>query len=198
MACNEATFEDLIDRVRQGDQAAAAELVKRYEPAIRRTIRFRLANSGLAPILDSMDISQSVLGNFFVRAAAGEFDLGNAEQLLKLLTRMARNKLISKARQYQAARRDQRRVEQSPTVVYELADGNETPSDQVAAKELFREAYKRLTPEEQRLVDLRGQGKEWSDIAEQLSGDPVLLRKRLSRAMDRVARELGLEATPNA
>ena len=34
------SIDDLIRRVRAGDQDAASELVKRYEPAIRRAVRF--------------------------------------------------------------------------------------------------------------------------------------------------------------
>ena len=56
------TFEELIRRVRAGDQDAAAVLVRRYEPAIRRAVRFRLADARLGNLLDSMDICQSVLG----------------------------------------------------------------------------------------------------------------------------------------
>ena len=40
-----------------------------------------------------MDICQSVLGSFFVRAATGQYKLETPEHLLKLLTTMARNKL---------------------------------------------------------------------------------------------------------
>ena len=35
----EESFELLIRRVRDGDEQAAAELVRRYEPAIRRAAR---------------------------------------------------------------------------------------------------------------------------------------------------------------
>ena len=89
------SIDELIRRVRAGDQDAAAVLVKRYEPAIRRAVRFRLADARLGPLLDSMDICQSVLGSFFIRAATGQYKLETPEQLLKLLTTMARNKLIS-------------------------------------------------------------------------------------------------------
>ena len=41
------TFDELIRRVRAGDQDAATELVKRYVPAIRRAVRFRLADAQL-------------------------------------------------------------------------------------------------------------------------------------------------------
>lgn len=50
------TFEELIERVRAGDQDASAELVRRYEPAIRRAVWFRLVDARLGGLLDSMDI----------------------------------------------------------------------------------------------------------------------------------------------
>ena len=54
-------FEELIRRVRARDQEAAAELVRRYESAIRPAVRVRLANARPGNRLDSMDICQSVL-----------------------------------------------------------------------------------------------------------------------------------------
>ena len=71
----QTSFEDLIRRVRAGDQDAAADLVKRYEPAIRRAVRFRLTDTRLMRVLDSMDICQSVFASFFVRTANGQFDI---------------------------------------------------------------------------------------------------------------------------
>jgi hypothetical protein len=61
---------DLVRRVRTGDAEASAELVRRYEPAIRITVRARLTDPGLRGLFDSMDICQSVLANFFMRATA--------------------------------------------------------------------------------------------------------------------------------
>src|SRR3954451_5481193 len=95
-------FGELIRRVRAGDPGAATELVHHYEPAIRRAVRFRLADARLGSLLDSMDICQSVLKSFFVRAASGQYDLETPQQLLKLLTTMAHNKLISQARKHHA------------------------------------------------------------------------------------------------
>src|SRR5438270_2531785 len=99
-------FAGLIRRVRAGDELAAAELVRRYEPHIRRAIRMQLRDPRLRRALDSVDICQSILANFFVRAASGQFELNTPEQLLKLLITMARNKLATHARQRQVVRRD--------------------------------------------------------------------------------------------
>src|SRR5437867_5093684 len=108
---DEKIVGDLLRRLRTGDGAAASELVRRYEPEIRRAIRVKLTDPRLRRVLDSVDVCQSVLGNFFVRAAAGQFELDNPRQLLGLLVTMARNKILDHARRQQAGRRDQRRVD---------------------------------------------------------------------------------------
>src|SRR5262249_43378354 len=114
----ENSFALLMRRVRAGDEAAAAELVRRYEPTIRRVARGRLADTRLRGLSDSMDVCQSVLGSFFVRAALGQFDLQTPEQLLNLLVSMSRRKVADVAREAGAARRDYRReqagAEQAP------------------------------------------------------------------------------------
>src|SRR5437588_8674896 len=103
-------FDDLIRRVRAGDSQAAAELVRLYEPAIRREARVRLVDSRLRRLFDSMDIAQSVFASFFVRAALGQYEIEKPEQLLRLLTSMSRKKLVDHAREQQAAKRDHRRL----------------------------------------------------------------------------------------
>src|SRR5215831_994867 len=94
----EMPFPDFIRRVRAGDSQAAAELVRQFEPEIRRYIRVRLTDPALYRLYDTDDLLQSVLGNFFVRLMAGQFDLDQPEQLIKLLVTMAHNKLVDKAR----------------------------------------------------------------------------------------------------
>jgi RNA polymerase sigma-70 factor (ECF subfamily) len=186
----ELSFADLIRRVRAGDQEAATELVKRYEPTIRRAVHFRLVDNRLRTMLDSMDICQSVLASFFVRVASGQYDLDQPEQLLNLLVAMARNKVASAARKQGADCRDYRRMTAAPP---DLVSPDASPSQQVAAAELLQEAQRRLTPEERQLVEMRRQGRQWADIAAELGSNPVLLRKKLSRALDRITQQLGLK-----
>jgi RNA polymerase sigma factor (sigma-70 family) len=189
----ELSFAELIQRVRAGDQDAAAILVRRYEPAIRRAVRIRLTDSRLGRVLDSMDICQSVLASFFMRAALGQYDLQAPEQLLHLLASMARHKLADQVDRERAECRDNRRLAPGSGDAREVLSAANSPSDQVSARELLQEVQRRLSPEERRLVELRNQGMEWSDIAEQLGGSPEALRKRLARATNRVAQELGLD-----
>jgi RNA polymerase sigma-70 factor (ECF subfamily) len=186
-------FQELIARVRAGDDAAAREVVRRYEPAIRRTVRIRLADPRLRRFLDSMDICQSVFGSFFVRVALGQYDLEDPQQLLRLLLNMSRKKLIDHERRERAARRDFRRVEASGEAARDLPATDDSPSQQAALGELLQEMRKRLSPEERDLAEQRAQGREWAQIAAERGSSPEALRKQLNRAVERAAGELGIE-----
>src|SRR5262245_65915526 len=199
------SFQDLIRRVRAGDEQAATELVRGYEPAIRRAARVRLVDTRLNRMLDSMVICQSVLGSFFVRAALGQFELETPDQLLRLLATMARNKLAGQVKGLGAARRDFRRVAaaqddcdgDSEGGAERIAGRGPTPSRDLAARELLDEALRRLSPEERRILECREQGGQWAQVAAELGSSPEAIRKRLARAVDRVAHELGLDESPS-
>ena len=75
-------FAEFLRRIRCGDPEAAQELVRRYESTIRLAVRTRLTDPALERQLDSADICQSVLASFFVRAAAGQYDLADPGQLV--------------------------------------------------------------------------------------------------------------------
>lgn len=192
----EAAFRELMGRVRAGEAQAATELVRQYEPEIRRAVRLRLTDPRLHRLVDSMDICQSVLANFFVRVHAGQFELDQPEQLLRLLVTMARNRLLDQARKQHARRRDARRLDAgAEDYLTNLPDaGARTPSGILAGKELLEAVRARLTDEERALAERRAQGMDWAEIAKELGSTPEALRKRLSRALDRVTRELGLDA----
>jgi RNA polymerase sigma-70 factor (ECF subfamily) len=194
----ENSFRDLIRRVRAGDEAAATELVRRYEPTIRRVARVRLADDRLRRQLDSMDICQSVFASFFVRAALGQFELDTPDQLLALLLSMSRRKLIDRAREEGAARRDFRRMMPEGLEGKDFVAAEPSPSVEVATGELLVEFRKRLTDEERRLAEQRAAGRDWAEIAAECGGSPEALRKQLSRAIDRVGQELGLDGFPSS
>jgi RNA polymerase sigma-70 factor (ECF subfamily) len=140
-----------------------------------------------------MDICQAVLCSFFVRAASGQYELETPDQLLKLLATMARHKLSKAARDQRAARRDNRRIAGGAVEERDITGGEATPSRHLAGRELLEEVHRRLSPEERHLVEARNQGEDWAAIAADVGGNPEALRKRLARAVDRVAEELGID-----
>lgn len=190
---DDPTFADFVQRIRAGDTQAAAELVRRYEPAIRMEVRLRLVDKRLRRVLDTMDVCQSVLGSFFIRAATGLYELDEPDQLVKLLVAMARNKVAHQARRQRALRRDVRREIELNSKAIDVPTAQPSPSRVIEGQELLGELRRRLTDEERRLGDLRAQGFEWTEIAVQLGGTSQARRKQWNRAVGRVAQELGLD-----
>jgi DNA-binding MarR family transcriptional regulator len=134
-----------------------------------------------------------VFASFFVRAAMGQYEIDTPARLLRLLTSMSRKKLVDHAREHQAARRDHRRLTPGSQDLRNAQDINPSPSQQVSGKELIHEFRKRLSEEERQLADQRAMNRDWAQIAAECGGSPEALRKKLVRAVDRVAQELGLD-----
>jgi RNA polymerase sigma-70 factor (ECF subfamily) len=187
-------FTRLMSRVQAGDPDAAAELIRQYEPDIRLEVRVRLRvqDRRVRQLLDSMDITQSVLAGFFAGVAAGRFKPDNPQQLLGLLVAMTRNKVLTQVRHQRRQRRDVRRAQSLDAAAHDLPARGESPSQVIAGKEILGEFRKRLTDEERQLAERRGQGDSWAAIAAELGGTADGRRKQLERAFARVAQELGL------
>jgi RNA polymerase sigma factor (sigma-70 family) len=194
-AAPRSEYSEFIRRIRDGDELAAEELVRRYEPEIRLEVRgwLRLRNPALRRVFDSMDICQSVLASFFARAALGEFDMDEPSQLIRLLVGMARNKVAEQARHHQRQRRDVRRVGDGDVQMEIGAATDETPSRLVSGRELLQKFRELLGDEERRIAELRAQGSDWSAVAAQLGGTPDGRRKQLARAVVRIEHALGVE-----
>jgi RNA polymerase sigma factor (sigma-70 family) len=185
-------FADLIRRVRDRDPDAARELVNRYESTIRRVIRIRLRDANLRRLLDSTDICQSVMASFFVRTALGQYEVETPEALVNLLTAIARNKLANQANRLRSQRRDVRRDAMGEDATPHVPDAASDPSEQASARELLDKVRDRLSPDERYLAEQRALGRPWQELADELGGTDVALRKKLTRALDRVMAELGL------
>jgi RNA polymerase sigma-70 factor (ECF subfamily) len=185
------SFHDLMRRVCAGEARAAEELVRRYEGGVRLEVRCRLRDQRLRRLFDSLDVCQSVLASFFPRAAAAEYDLDRPDQLVGLLVSMARHKLASAARRQARLKRDLRR-DAGGDGLGRVAAGGASPSEQAAGRELLERFQAALDAEERQLVELRGQGLSWAEVAQRLGGTAQARRMQLARAVDRVRRELGL------
>ena len=91
-------FQDLLSRVRAGDNEASAELFETYAPHLKRLVSSWMRVESMRRRADASDIYQSVMASFFVRAAAGQYELRGPRDLVKLLAAMARRKLAFQVR----------------------------------------------------------------------------------------------------
>lgn len=105
---------------------------------------------------------------------------------------MARNKLHDHARKMKAARRDVRRLSTGDGHLENVADSLADPSEQLMTEELVVALRSQLSEDELYLVDQRFAGRSWNELADELDTGADTLRKRMTRALDRAAAELGL------
>jgi hypothetical protein len=80
--------------------------------------------------------------------------------------------------------------------VENLADHGRAPTETVEARELVDLLRGRLSSDEQQLLDQWMNGEDWPAIAAAARSSSEAVRKRFTRAIDRVAKELGWEESP--
>jgi RNA polymerase sigma factor (sigma-70 family) len=187
---DELTFAEFLSRIRAGDDEAAKELVRQYEPLIRREVRMLIGDDRLNRAFDSMDVSQSVLASFFKRAEAGSYQIERFEELAKLLVAMARNKLVSRVRSERRLIRDARRLTAEPEVLEQLVDSRPSPSEHLARREELELLKSALSDEERAIYELRSEGLSWAEVAARLGGTGQARRMQFSRGLQRLERQL--------
>ncbi|MCR9198015.1 MAG: sigma-70 family RNA polymerase sigma factor [Planctomycetaceae bacterium] len=182
-------FAQLIARTKTGDQDAAASLIAEYEPEIRRAARLRLTDPDMRRLVDSMDIAQSVFGRFFRQVNEGETQLERPEQLLALLTRITRNRIIDEHRRQTAQKRGGKNDVADLDLAL-LTQAGPGPKTTAVARELLEHARSRLSAEELTLMQRRSEGESWEEISRDTGQKPDAVRKRLERALQRVREEM--------
>ena len=141
---------------------------------------------------DSVDVCQSVLGGFLLKLSAGNYVLNSEADLRSLLMSIARKKFAMLWRRESAEKRARGRS-RSLDGMPEIASPGQSVESRLELKELIGRVQQGLTQHEWELLQLRRNGASWLEIENQLQVSAVVLKKRLSRALRRVATELGIE-----
>ncbi|MCA9249127.1 MAG: sigma-70 family RNA polymerase sigma factor [Planctomycetales bacterium] len=190
---DEQVLNELIQRAAAGDERAATDLVREYEPELRRFVRYRLTQPRIRALIDSIDVTQSVFASFFIALAEGRLEIAGPGQLVKLLTTMATNKLHDHHRRTTAKKRASQRAADALRIPEEnVPSTDHGPSDLMAQNDFVDVFRSRLSREERDLLDWRMEGRSWDEIALKTESSAEAIRKRFSRAVDRAAAELGL------
>ena len=178
----------LLERFQKGDREAAALLYARYAERLRALTR-RKSSSALACRLDPDDIVQSVFRNFFHAAREGGYDIPPGEDLWKLLLVIALNKIRARGTFHRAAKRDVRRTRRIDGLdPYTLAKENPYGQSALAFLRLVaEEALAQLPPLQRRIVELRIQGYQVHEIAEQTGRSLRTVERTLQHCRQQLA-----------
>ncbi len=154
----------LLNRIRSGDQDAALQLYFRYAD---RLIRLASQNtpSELSPRFDPEDIVQSVFRTFFRRAAKGQYEAPEGDELWKLLLVMALNKVRSRGAYHRSGKRDIRKTLALETAV-DHADSQITEEAKSILCMSVEEIIQKQPESHREIIRLRIDGLEVQAIAE--------------------------------
>jgi RNA polymerase sigma-70 factor (ECF subfamily) len=157
------SFDELMAKLRRGDDEAAAAIFWRFA---RKLVR--LARRQLAPRLrrkaDPEDVVQSAYRSFFTRYGAGQFDIGTWNDLWGLLTLITLRKCINRVEYYRAQCRDAGREVPWPQgldgsrVHWEAIDRAPTPYEAVILAETVEQVLGGADACEHPIVQLSLQG----------------------------------------
>jgi RNA polymerase sigma factor (sigma-70 family) len=173
----------LLERFRAGDDLAAAELFDRYFQRLTALARSRLSPR-LAQRTDPEDIVLSVYRSFFVDARAGRYSLNRGGDLWRLLAAITRHKLLRQARHQGADRRSVELEVPLDRVDEGRLRGRQpdpTPEDALALADELEQVLSQLDPFGRRVLELRLQGLQISEIAEDTCHSERSVRRSLAR-----------------
>lgn len=183
----------LLERYRQGDDAAAEELFSRYFQRLTLLARSRLSPR-LARRTDPEDIVLSVYRSFFIDARAGRFTLSRGGDLWRLLASITKHKLLRQARFHGADRRSVDRettLDDAETGPDFLSGCEPSPEDAIALTDELERVFMKLDAVGKRVLELRLQGAQFSEIAEETGRSERTVRRALDRIRVILAEQLG-------
>jgi RNA polymerase sigma-70 factor, ECF subfamily len=167
---NEASFDDLMARLRAGDPDAAVQIFERFTGRLIGLARSRLDRAVRAKV-DPEEVVQSVYKSFFVRFADGQFALDDWDSLWALLTVLTVRKCGHRVEYFRAARRAIDR-ELAPSrsadgahASWQLIARDPCPEEAAVLTEMVEELMRTLDGPHRDIVSLSLQGHKPAEIA---------------------------------
>jgi RNA polymerase sigma-70 factor (ECF subfamily) len=190
---DDASFDDLLARLRQGDEAAAALVVDRYARRLVGLARSKL-DRRFQSKEDPEDVLQSVFKSFFRRCALGQFRLDSRENLWSLLVSLTLHKCGHRADYFRAARRNvQREAQVQPAPEssgreWEALAREPTPLEAAMLADTVDRLLEGLEPHQRQIVQLSLEGEEPARIGAQVGVTQRTVQRVLKGVRERLER----------
>jgi RNA polymerase sigma-70 factor (ECF subfamily) len=178
-------LDQLLDKLGCGDDAAAEEVFRAYEPYLRVVVR-RMLPPNMRPKFDSVDVVQSVWADVLRRFREGGYRFSNSAQLRAFLVKATRNRFIDRSRQNRAAVQRQQSLDAAHGDDQPDADADQ-PSELAQANDLWDQMMALCPPAHHKLLELKRQGCSLAEIAEQTGLHPSSVRRILYDLARRLA-----------
>jgi RNA polymerase sigma-70 factor (ECF subfamily) len=158
-----STLRALLDQLRRGDDAAATEVFRAYEPFLRLVVRRQLS-AALRAKFDSADVVQSVWADLLRGFRTAGWQFPDADHLRAFLVKATRNRFIDRLRRHLVE------LEHAQPLPGSDADGvppspEPDPSEVAQADELWERLLATATPTHAEVLRLKRQGRSLAEIA---------------------------------
>lgn len=177
------SFDQLMARLRAGDDEAAARVFHRFAQRLIALARSRL-DGRLRQKVDPEDVLQSVFKSFFFRQAQGQFELAGWDSLWSLLTLITLRKCHRWREHFQTG---QRNVDAEVFSVEVLAH-EPTAEEAAILTEIVEQIMHGLESRERDMVMLSLQGYTATEISEHVGRTRRTVQRVLQRVRHRLER----------
>jgi RNA polymerase sigma-70 factor (ECF subfamily) len=182
------SFAELMARLRNRDDAAAAAVFHRYAARLIALARSRLGQE-VRQKVDPEDVLQSVYRSFFERQRGGQFEVEGWDSLWSMLALITLRKCANQVAHFRAACRDVRReVAAGPDAdpAGEAPAGDPSPSEAAVLTEVVEQLLSGLEPRDREIVTLHLQGYSIPEISARVGW----AERTVHRALERVRKLL--------
>ncbi len=189
---SEISFQDVMSRLRGGDDRAAAEVFERFVHRLLGLARCKL-NERLQAKVGAEDVLQSVYKSFFIRQRAGEFRARDWEELWALLAVITVRKCRKHIRAFRQVRRDANRevsidAGNDDGTGWDLLSREPTPDEAAALTDTLEQVMHGLDEQGRAIVSLKLQGYTESEIGQEIGRTERTVRRILARVRQRLER----------
>jgi RNA polymerase sigma factor (sigma-70 family) len=187
-----SAIEVLLERMAAGDEAAAEQLFRDFEPFVRGVVRRRLP-AKVRGRFDSGDIVQSAWASLLDGFREARWRFPDAAHFRAFLTRVALCRLYDRARQAGA---QAGREESLQELAYDLPAAGPRPSECAQAESVWESLLAVCPPEYRPMLRLRRLGFTCEEIGGRVGLHPGSVRRILRLLATRVAFPASAPAPP--
>jgi RNA polymerase sigma factor (sigma-70 family) len=179
-------LDALLDKLTTGDNAAAEQVFRSYEPYLRMVVRRQLS-PGLRAKFDSLDVVQSVWVHVLRGSREAGWRFADVTHLRAFLVQLTRRRFIDRLRRHSHLRGRARRWAEADSAGAPVADDPQ-PDDVLAAEDLWRELLQLCPPAHREVLRLKRDGAPTAEVAARTGLHEGSVRRILNALARRLAR----------
>jgi RNA polymerase sigma factor (sigma-70 family) len=194
MSSSDDRWERLIQGLRAGHAEIVADFCREYGPMLQGLADKKLAR-GIRRRVEPEDVVQSACRTFLRRVQGGEFELGVAESLWRLLCAITLSKVREQTRFHLCQKRGVNReapagfsTESGTNIAFAPVDPGLSPAEAAEFADQFEKILDSLDEEERQAVDLKLQQLTNEEVSRRMGCSERTVRRLLKRLESRLVR----------